>query len=64
MTGDWKVTFTPSTTTFSKPQATPRRTATTISMNSLRSWTDDEATRYFSGTATYETQVTRDGRLR
>jgi len=27
-------------------------------MNQLRSWTDDEATRYFSGTATYEKSVT------
>lgn len=27
-------------------------------MDQLRSWTDDEATRYFSGTATYEKDVT------
>lgn len=30
----------------------------TVTMDQLRSWTDDEATRYFSGTATYEKDVT------
>ena len=30
-------------------------------LDRLRSWTDDEATRYFSGTATYEIRVTRAG---
>jgi len=30
---------------------------TTQTMDQLRSWTDDEATRYFSGTATYERDV-------
>jgi len=29
-----------------------------VTMDQLRSWTDDEATRYFSGTATYEKEVT------
>ena len=29
-----------------------------VQMNTLRSWTDDEETRYFSGVATYETEVT------
>jgi hypothetical protein len=29
-----------------------------VQMDRLRSWTDDEATRYFSGTATYEKDVT------
>jgi len=29
----------------------------TVEMNKLASWTDDEATRYFSGTATYEKDV-------
>jgi glycosyl hydrolase family 106( putative alpha-L-rhamnosidase) len=28
-----------------------------VPMDQLRSWTDDEATRYFSGTATYEKEV-------
>jgi len=31
---------------------------TAKTMEQLRSWTDDEATRYFSGTATYEKDVT------
>src|SRR5262249_3393185 len=30
----------------------------TVTMERLRSWTDDEATRYFSGVATYEKDVT------
>jgi alpha-L-rhamnosidase len=30
----------------------------TVTMEKLRSWTDDEATRYFSGTATYTKTVT------
>ena len=60
VTGDWKVTFTPPTATFNKPRrnARPRPRPRRCSMSSLRSWTDDEATRYFSGTATYETQIT------
>jgi hypothetical protein len=29
----------------------------TVTMNSLRSWTDDEETRYFSGVATYEKTI-------
>ena len=29
-----------------------------MQMNTLRSWTDDEETRYFSGVATYEREVT------
>lgn len=29
-----------------------------VAMNQLRSWTDNDATRYFSGTATYEKDVT------
>jgi hypothetical protein len=29
-----------------------------VTMNTLRSWTDDEATQYFSGVATYEKDVT------
>ena len=32
-------------------------TSQAIVMDRLRSWTDDEATRYFSGTATYEKKV-------
>ena len=32
--------------------------ASPMVVNQLRSWTDDEATRYFSGTATYEKEVT------
>lgn len=31
---------------------------TTVMMDQLRSWTDDESKRYFSGTATYEKDVT------
>ena len=38
LSGDWKVTF-------------PNQT---VEMKTLRSWTDDEATKYFSGLATYE----------
>jgi hypothetical protein len=40
---DWKVTF--------------DKSGATESMPSLRSWTDDEAQRYYSGTATYERTV-------
>jgi hypothetical protein len=57
VTGEWKVTFTPPAATFIK-QPPPAAAATTVSMKELRSWTDDEATRYFSGTATYETTFT------
>jgi hypothetical protein len=32
-------------------------TTTPVMMDQLRSWTDDESTRYFSGTATYEKDV-------
>jgi hypothetical protein len=41
---DWQVSFGTNT----KP----------VVMDQLHSWTDDESTRYFSGTATYEKQVT------
>ena len=40
---DWKVTF--------------DKTGATEAMQSLRSWTDDEAQKYYSGTATYERAV-------
>jgi hypothetical protein len=40
---DWKVTF--------------DKTGATETMQSLRSWTDDEADKYYSGTATYERAV-------
>jgi alpha-L-rhamnosidase len=40
---DWKVTF--------------DKTGATETMQSLRSWTDDEARKYYSGTATYERDV-------
>src|SRR5262249_9398788 len=43
LTGDWKVTF------GSQPPVT---------MLNLHSWTDDESTRFFSGTATYERTIT------
>ena len=33
-------------------------TTTPVRMDQLRSWTDDESTRYFSGTASYEKDVT------
>jgi hypothetical protein len=55
VTGEWKVTFTPPAATFTKQ---PAAAAKTMSMKSLHSWTDDEATRFFSGTATYESQIT------
>jgi hypothetical protein len=42
LSGGWKVTF-------------PDQT---VDMKTLRSWTDDEATRYFSGRAAYERMVT------
>ncbi|HEX8142435.1 MAG TPA: glycosyl hydrolase [Pyrinomonadaceae bacterium] len=34
------------------------QTGTPLQMEQLRSWTDNEETRYFSGTATYEKEVT------
>src|ERR1700689_271448 len=40
---DWKVTF--------------DKTGATETMQSLRSWTDDEADKYYSGTASYERTV-------
>jgi hypothetical protein len=65
VTGDWKVTFTPPAASFIKPasaapSASMSAAAATVSTNmkSLHSWTDDEATRFFSGTASYETQIT------
>jgi hypothetical protein len=33
-------------------------TTTPVTMDQLRSWTDEESTRYFSGTATYEKEMT------
>jgi len=36
-------------------------TATPVMMDQLRSWTDDESTRYFSGTVTYENDVAVPG---
>jgi hypothetical protein len=43
LSADWRVSF----ADIAKP----------VVMNQLRSWTDDEATRFFSGTATYEKEV-------
>src|SRR6202022_2960684 len=40
MSNGWRVSFGPG--------------GKTVQMDKLRSWTDNEATRYFSGTATYE----------
>jgi hypothetical protein len=34
-----------------------------VTMDTLRSWTDDDATRYFSGVATYEKNVTVPGAM-
>ena len=48
ISGGWKVTF--------------GRSGPTVAMDTLRSWTDDDATRYFSGVATYEKSVTVPGR--
>ena len=42
LTGPWRVAF---------------RGGPTVTMDRLRSWTDDEATRYFSGVATYEKEI-------
>jgi hypothetical protein len=39
----------------------PQRPA--VTMDTLRSWTDDDATRYFSGVATYEKSVTVPGAM-
>jgi hypothetical protein len=36
-------------------------TTKSVTMDQLSSWTDDEATRFFSGTATYEKDVTLSG---
>jgi LmbE family N-acetylglucosaminyl deacetylase len=43
LSAGWKVTFQPG--------------GPAVVMDRLRSWTDDEATRYFSGVATYENEV-------
>lgn len=58
VTSEWKVTFTQPAASFMKPPARAAATTVSTNMKSLRSWTHDEATRYFSGTATYETQIT------
>src|SRR5262249_51856602 len=34
-----------------------------VKMDTLRSWTDDDATRYFSGVATYEKSITVPGAM-
>ena len=47
--GNWKVSFAGS--------------AQTVNMERLASWTESEATRYYSGQATYEKTVTVDGSL-
>jgi hypothetical protein len=47
ISGGWKVTF--------------GRSGPTVAMDTLRSWTDDDTTRYFSGVATYEKSVTVPG---
>ncbi len=43
ISGDWKVTF--------------LRTGQTVTMQHLRSWTEDESTRFYSGRAVYEKTV-------
>jgi len=45
----WKVTF--------------GQNQTPVQMETLRSWTDDEAIKFFSGTATYEKQITVPGEM-
>jgi alpha-L-rhamnosidase len=57
----WTVSFAPTAVTFN-PRAdalkTPAARATTaMPVAKLHSWTDDEATRHFSGTAAYELRV-------
>jgi hypothetical protein len=47
ISGNWKVTF--------------EKTTATQTMDQLRTWTDDERTKYFSGKATYERNVTIPG---
>ena len=49
ISGGWKVTF--------------GRSGPTVAMDALRSWTDDDTTRYFSGVATYEKSVTVPGAM-
>ncbi len=46
---DWRVSFGPK--------------GPSVLMNTLRSWTDDEETHYFSGVATYEKEVTVSGAM-
>jgi hypothetical protein len=47
ISGNWKVTF--------------EKTTAPQTMDQLRTWTDDERTKYFSGKATYERNVTIPG---
>jgi hypothetical protein len=49
ISGGWKVTF--------------GSHGLAVTMDTLRSWTDDDATRYFSGVATYEKSVTVPGAM-
>ncbi len=49
ISGGWKVTF--------------GRSGPTVAMDTLRSWTDDDTTQYFSGVATYEKSVTVPGAM-
>jgi hypothetical protein len=63
----WTVTFTPAAATFNGLADTSRaaaRAATAAApLDRLRSWTEDETTRYFSGTAAYEIRVTPPARF-
>jgi hypothetical protein len=61
LTMGWTVAFTPAAATFIRPADARKPDASKTAaapLDRLRSWTDDEATRYFSGTAAYETRVT------
>jgi hypothetical protein len=58
----WTVMFTPAAATFNRPADAPgaaaQATPEAAPLDRLKSWTDDESTRYFSGTASYEMRVT------
>jgi hypothetical protein len=63
----WTVTFTPAAATFNRPADASRAAAqaapAAAPLDRLRSWTEDETTRYFSGTAAYEIRLTPPARF-
>lgn len=60
LTTGWTVSFTPGSATFNRPADAAKSPAAGAAapVERLGSWTDNEDTRYFSGTATYEIRVT------